>query len=281
MRDVKPLLHSPHAAIFYKELEQDLVDIEFYTSEVCLVYIKTGQEVITTCDNKTFTLGLNEAIFLPKGLNLHSDYINSGDPLNAYLLFFSDDIVTDFLATGANISPSSTEEATIFKINQHPLITLFFQSLQATYLSLHNSPHLLKLKLLEILHLIDINDHEKQLRSRLSLQQQASKQQENPKRNIKRLMKKYIISNLNVKDFAALSGRSVSSFNREFKQLYGTTAKQWIVQKRLTHARMLLVDKRLSVTETANEVGYENVSHFITAFKKMYNQTPHQIKTES
>lgn len=278
MRDVTPLLYSPQSAIFFKSLEQDLVDIEFCTSEPCLVYVETGQEVITTFNNEAFILQPNEAIFLPKGLNLHSDYVNSAGPLKAYLLFFSDEIVTDFLATGTGIIPLLPPENAIFKIEQHSVITMFFQSLHVVYQSLHNSPHLLKLKLLEILHLIDINDSKKQLWSSLSSQQQTSKLQGHPKRNIKRLMDKYVISNLSTKDFAALSGRSVSCFNREFKKLYGTTPKQWIVQQRLAHARMLLINQRLSVTETANAVGYENISHFIAAFKRKYHQTPHQIK---
>ena len=126
---------------------------------------------------------------------------------------------------------------------------------------------------MKILHLIDINDPESRLRLSLS-----SAQKENPKRNIRRLMEKYIISNLSAKDFAALSGRSVSCFNREFKQLYDMTPKQWIIQQRLAHAHTLLVDKRWSVTATANEVGYENISHFIAAFKQIYHKTPHQIK---
>lgn len=278
MRDVTPLLYSSQSAILFKSLEQDLVDIEFYTSESCLVYIETGQEVITTHNNETFILQPNEAIFLPKGLNLHSDYINSAGPLKAYLLFLNDEIVTDFLATGVGINSPLPLEDSIFKIEQHSVITLFFQSLHTVYQYLQNSPHLLKLKLLEILHLIDINDPEKQLWSSLSSQQQASKPQGSSKRNIKRLMDKYVISNLSTKDFAALSGRSVSCFNREFKKLYGTTPKQWIVQQRLAHAHMLLTTQRLSVTETANAVGYENISHFITAFKRKYHQTPHRIK---
>ena len=278
MKDVKPLLYSPGTAIFYKELERDLIDIEFHTSQFCIVYLQSGRETITTYDNRKFDLLPNEAIFLPQGLNLYSDYRNIDGLLNAYLIFFNDEIITDFLATKSGFATISADLEPIFKIESNPGMTLFFKSLQMVYQTFNNSSQILKLKLLELLHLIDLYDSTKQLRSSLFWQQQSLRKS-NPKRNIKRLMEKYIISNLTVKDFAALSGRSISSFNREFKQLYGVTPKRWIVKRRLAHARMLLVEEGWSVTATANEIGYENISHFIAAFKKIYSQTPHQIKS--
>ncbi|MDV3349175.1 AraC family transcriptional regulator [Leptothoe sp. LEGE 181152] len=274
MRDIKLLLHNQDSAIFYKALEQDLINVEFHTSAPCIVYIETGTETITNCYNHACRVQQHEAVFLPKGLNLYSDYISTDGSLRAYLLFLSDDVVTDFLATGTSFPKLSNSTSTFLKVDKSPAMALFFESLIASYRHWHHSPHILKLKLLEILHIIDINDEDQQLRSNLSVNQQ-----ENPKRNIKRLMEKYIISHLSAKDFAALSGRSVSSFNREFKALYGTTPKQWIIEQRLAHAYTLLVEQRWSVTAVANEVGYDNISHFITAFKRVYHQTPHQIKT--
>ena len=52
MTDVVPLLHDGNSAIFYKNLEHDLVDVEFYTNTPCIIYIENGQETITTSENK-------------------------------------------------------------------------------------------------------------------------------------------------------------------------------------------------------------------------------------
>jgi AraC-like DNA-binding protein len=48
----------------------------------------------------------------------------------------------------------------------------------------------------------------------------------------------------------------------------------------LLKAKDLLSDTDLSVTHIANEIGYDNVSHFISAFKTRYDITPKQLKKQ-
>ncbi|WP_369832151.1 helix-turn-helix domain-containing protein [Motiliproteus sp. MSK22-1] len=83
---------------------------------------------------------------------------------------------------------------------------------------------------------------------------------------------------MSVSDLAQISGRSLSSFNREFKSTYKMPPKQWLQEKRLSYSKELLQYNELSVTEIAMKVGYENVSHFIKAFKNRYGSTPKQLK---
>jgi AraC family transcriptional regulator, exoenzyme S synthesis regulatory protein ExsA len=274
MRDVIPMLFNDGSSIFYKDLERDLVNIEFHTRVPCVVYIQTGKEIITTCHNESFEVGPGEAIFLPKGLNLYSDYIHEENGLTAYLVFFGSEVLSRFLSAGPTPSLSITNEQAIHKIEVHRIIQEFFTSLHSVYDSLNNSPHLLQLKLLELLYLLDIHD-DGNLRKSLLAVQRGSK-----KRNIKRLMDQYAVSDMTAKELAALSGRSLSSFNRDFKTIYGTTPKQWLIEQRMTHAHSLLAKKQWSVTDAAIETGYSNVSHFIAAFKKKYGKTPYQIKLE-
>jgi AraC-like DNA-binding protein len=273
MRDVKPLLFSNDASIFYKDLEMDLVNVEFHTSAPCIVYIKSGKEVITTCRNESFEVGPGEMIFLPKGLILHSDYIHECKGLKAYLLFLGPAVLSEFLSTGLNHASAVSNEEAIFKIETGNAVKEYFASLRSVYGSLDNPPNLIQVKLLELLHLLDIHDDGKMRNSLLAVQRSGAK------RNIKRLMEQYAISNLSSKEYAALSGRSVSAFNREFKALYGTSAKQWLIERRIEYAHSLLSEHQWSVTAAALEVGYGNVSHFISAFKKKYGKTPHQIKS--
>jgi AraC-like DNA-binding protein len=274
MRDVKPLLLSEDSAIFYKDLEKDLTNIEFYTSLPCVVYNTSGKEIITTSQNRSFEVGQGEAILLPKGLNLYSDYIHEGDGLRAYLLFFGHDVISRFLSTGPAPSSTISNEDAILKLRVGQIVREFFLFLHSAYDSFNNSPHLLKLKLLELLCLLDINDEGCLRKSLLSVQRGKAK------RNIRRLMDQYAVSDLTARELAVLSGRSVSTFNREFKTLFNATPKQWLINKRMAHAYSLLTVKQWTVTAVALEVGYSNISHFIETFKKQYEKTPHQIKSE-
>jgi AraC-like DNA-binding protein len=272
MADVKPLLFNEESAIFFKDLEQDLINIEFHTSAPCLVYIATGRQVITSCHNDSYELRPGEAILLPKGLNLHSDYIHEGKGLKAYLLFFGADVLSRFLSTELLESLPLTNDQAILKLNTSTAIREYFSSLTSVYGPLDNNQQLLILKLLELLHLLDINDDGSLRQSLRAIQKGGSK------RNLKRLMEQFALSDLSAKEIAALSGRSISTFNRDFKAVYNTTPKQWLIERRLQHAHKMLSQQRCSVTKAATEAGYSNISHFIAAFKKKYGITPHQIK---
>ncbi len=53
-----------------------------------------------------------------------------------------------------------------------------------------------------------------------------------------------------------------------FKEMFGTTIFDFYQSQRMEHAKYLLYDKGLSVTEVSVLLGYSSISHFSTAFKK-------------
>lgn len=53
-----------------------------------------------------------------------------------------------------------------------------------------------------------------------------------------------------------------------FKEIFGTTIFDFYQSQRMEHAKYLLYDKGLSVTEVSLLLGYSSISHFSTAFKK-------------
>ena len=53
-----------------------------------------------------------------------------------------------------------------------------------------------------------------------------------------------------------------------FKEIFGTTIFDFYQSQRMEHAKYLLYEKGLSVTEVSLMLGYSSISHFSTAFKK-------------
>ncbi len=272
MADVKTLLWDGNSVVFFKDLENDLVDIEFCTNAPCLVYLQAGRELITTPTNEQLPLEPRDLVFFPKGLNLFSDYHGEDGQLKAFLVFFSQDVVRDFLASKKSLGSVKGSEGAAFKIVSNSLFDTFFTGLQQSSDQLVHSKPLIKYKLLELLHLVDLQDSDNLLRKNLSVDIKTS-----TKRNIVRLMNQYALSNLTVTDLAALSGRSIASFNRDFKKSYSTTPKRWLLDQRLEYANTLLTQTDQTVTDIALQIGYENVSHFIKAFKDKYGATPKQF----
>ena len=273
MSDITMLFRHGNSGIFYKDLADDLVDVEFYTNIPCVVYIESGQETIITPNNKTYVLAEQTAIFLPQGMNLHSDYVKSTDNLKAYLVFFADDILTDFISSVKIHNINETHKDELLKIDCGSLIRMYFNSIQLLSKQDWHSPELIRVKLLELLHLLNVYDD-----GIFQAALKSKKVTRSPKRNLTRLLNNSDIFKLTVDELAHLSGRSVSTFTRDFKSVYETTPKKWLQNKRLVRANELLRDTELTVTHVAADLGYENVSHFIKSFKDKYQVTPKQFK---
>ncbi len=62
-----------------------------------------------------------------------------------------------------------------------------------------------------------------------------------------------------------------------FKELFGTTVFDFYQSQRMEHAKYLLYEKGLSVTEVSMLLGYSSISHFSTAFKKHTGLKPCEL----
>ncbi|MGI1678321.1 MAG: helix-turn-helix domain-containing protein [Cellvibrionaceae bacterium] len=82
--------------------------------------------------------------------------------------------------------------------------------------------------------------------------------------------------------FSTLAGHfdlSVRSFNRRFKLATGKTPLKYLQEIRIGIARDLLQTTNLSISEIAYRVGYHDLGHFSSLFKKTFNATPHDYRT--
>jgi AraC-like DNA-binding protein len=62
-----------------------------------------------------------------------------------------------------------------------------------------------------------------------------------------------------------------------FKEIFGTTIFDFYQGQRMEHARYLLYEKGLSVTDVSVMLGYSSISHFSTAFKKHTGLKPCEL----
>jgi len=76
------------------------------------------------------------------------------------------------------------------------------------------------------------------------------------------------------------SGMSLRNFNRIFLQETSLTPKEYLQMKRMEKAKYLLGTTKLTITDISMEVGYNSVSKFIEAFKKLESQLPSDYRSE-
>ena len=77
-------------------------------------------------------------------------------------------------------------------------------------------------------------------------------------------------------ELAKEAGMSQSKFSRLFRDTYGVTVFAYLRDARLDLASQMLSQGK-SVTETAFDVGYENLSHFSKVFKMRFGILPSQF----
>ena len=83
--------------------------------------------------------------------------------------------------------------------------------------------------------------------------------------------------NVSLERFAYLTGRSLSVFKRDFEKIFHETPSRWLVQKRLREAYFLLEKKHKKPTDIYLDLGFEDLSHFSFAFKKLFGLAPTQL----
>ena len=64
----------------------------------------------------------------------------------------------------------------------------------------------------------------------------------------------------------------------EFKRIVGITMTEYYNQKKIEYANTLLRTTNLSIEAICEKIGFNNVSHFYTLFKKHYDTTPAKIR---
>lgn len=79
-------------------------------------------------------------------------------------------------------------------------------------------------------------------------------------------------------EFAYLTGRSLSTFKRDFEKIFSITPNRWLIQKRLEEAYYLLNKKKMKATDVYIDVGFKDYSHFSISFKKLFGITPSLVQ---
>lgn len=95
--------------------------------------------------------------------------------------------------------------------------------------------------------------------------------------NLEEFMNRNYKFNVSVQRFAYLTGRSLSAFKRDFKTIFNESPNCWLIQKRLQEAYFLIDKKKKSSSEIYLDLGFEDLSHFSFAFKKLFGLTPTQL----
>jgi AraC-like DNA-binding protein len=94
-------------------------------------------------------------------------------------------------------------------------------------------------------------------------------------------MQRHYAYNVPLSQFAKLTGRSLSTFKRDFGKIFSTTPEKWLQQQRLAQAHFLVTQQHKRPADIYLDLGFETLSHFSYAFKKQFGQTLTELQAPS
>ena len=236
-----------------------------------LLYVVLGGSVRLTCGRQSWTVGKNEMILLRRAQSVSYEKQGSEETglFESQLFAINDELLKDFLTSQQVVIPAMTEEYGAQVSPMSERLVAYCWSL-APYFNDPSqvNPGLLRLKVMELLY--NVMDCSKNIfRQMLQLRQPV-------KTDIHRVVEENYTSPISLDELAYLSGRSLSSFKRDFQDIYGESPARWIREKRLAKAHEMLRSSSLSVADVAYSLGFENPTHFSRIFKQQYGYAPSQ-----
>jgi AraC-like DNA-binding protein len=158
----------------------------------------------------------------------------------------------------------------VIALQSHPLLKSYMESLQPyDILMQEGNEVLLSLKVKEaIAILLQTNPQLKDILFDLTAP---------GKIDLEAFMNRNFHFNVSLERFAYLTGRSLSTFKRDFEKSFNVPPGKWLQQKRLQEAYYRITQKGAAPSDVYIDVGFEDLSHFSFAFKKMYGAAPSKI----
>ena len=95
--------------------------------------------------------------------------------------------------------------------------------------------------------------------------------------NAREVLLQHIGEPITIKELSRKVAINECYLKKGFKEIFGTTIFDFYQQQRMEHAKYLLYEKGLSVTDVSAILGYSSISHFSTAFKKHTGLKPCEL----
>lgn len=268
----KVLLHNCHPT-FQWCTGVDNKEGSAFLKENMLLFVREGIFKFTH-GKEEYTVERNQMAFIRKDVLIkYQECCQPGYAAKVeYIrIFLKCDLIKEFI-TLAQLSVTDQEENLSVTVNAiDKRLLRFIESLEPYF----NEPektegNLIKIKLLELLFNLAHTDNK--------ILVQLMDLREHFRSDITAMVEENIMNSMSLNQLAVKSGRSLSSFRRDFLAIYNMPPSQWIRQRRLEKAKELLLNTTMTITDVCYTLGFENLAHFSRLFKSFSGHSPSEFK---
>ncbi|GAB5409355.1 MAG: AraC family transcriptional regulator [Balneolaceae bacterium] len=237
-------------------------------------FLKEGSKEVFF-DNSSCAIDNSQFLLMKSGHCLMTEKLsNVADYYRSILFFFSNEDVFNFIRKFELNPTDSNKPYSTYSFNYDAFIQRFVDSLlDISKLSSATQKNILDAKFEEImLYLVEFKGE--------GFLYSIINNSDNQTQRFIQTVESNRLNKLTLKELSFLSNMSVSTFKREFEKHFHSSPSKWFQDKRLEHSAFLLKNESKRPSDIYEEVGYENLSNFIQAFKIKFGVTPKQYQSK-
>ncbi|MGX5858290.1 helix-turn-helix domain-containing protein [Dyadobacter jiangsuensis] len=249
-----------------------------FIEEHLLLFLLEG-DLKVTYGKQSLGVSKNEMILLNKGTLIN--YESSGNPEKGNLFYclmisLKDELIKSFVtSTDLKITKQLVDVETLPTVQpMDECLIAFSQSLEPFFKNVAKvAPSQLRHKMMELLYDTAVCSD--------TIFQQILHLQQPVRTDLREVVEKHYATPIRLEELAYLSGRSLSSFKRDFQQTFNMPPATWIREKRLNKAKEMLETTGMSISEICYSLGFENISHFSRIFKQHHGTIPTALRRDA
>ena len=257
--------------VFIASYFTDSRDCAHCNREHTLIYIHSGELEISERNNKTILHKGDCAFMRRDNLMWLQKRVKEDKPYRSITLKFSNEYLREFYQSinRGDIPADAQRDKSSLRVipSCRPDIQSLFESVIPYFdAGIRPSDEILKLKMTEGLYAI--------LNTDPNLYASLFDFVDPWKIDIMEFMEKNYMNELSMKEMAYYTGRSLSTFKRDFSHYSQLTPQKWLIQRRLKAAHELIRKGGKRVSEICYDVGFKNLSHFSRIYKEYFGVAP-------
>jgi AraC family transcriptional regulator, exoenzyme S synthesis regulatory protein ExsA len=267
----------PELNIFIYEVRDSSNKSKINMSKHVLSFLMEGQKEVHF-SNKSVSINTNQSLLIASGNFLMTEHIGN-TYFRCLLFFFPQECIENFFLKypRPNVDRKTNikqEPEPYFRVEKDDFIRHFINSLEdVCHLQNSVSQKILGLKFEEIILYLTYKYNDEFLTYLKSLLVDERKL------SFKTIVEKNVYTNLNLEEIAFLCNMSLSTFKRQFVQIYQVSPGKWFQRMRLNKAREILNGNKVKPSEIYMDFGYDSLSNFSAAFKNEFGYSPKQLQS--